>query len=153
MTYTHLNDEGQFVTHYTDGLVMVNHEYNTFPGVEVVLGAKNKANYFSLSEGLWYMPYPYRLCVYTPREIYDTEGFLDIDKRVNSPSGYLRLEKEIEMECEKGLITQSNEIFYDISFMDEKQLYNVLYEDLSLFDKGNLNMRFNKIEIIDKVFT
>lgn len=153
MTYRDTNDEGQSITYYTDGLIFSDNENDTFPGAEVTKGVGNKANYFTLDEGIWYMPYDYRVCVYTARQIYDTEGFLDVDKRIKGPpKNFLRLETEIELKVDASWSANTIEYYYDLTFLDEEGVFKLLAEDLSLFDKGNLYTQYNKIEIIDRVF-
>jgi len=152
MTYTDTNDEGQSITYYTDGLVFVDNEHNTFPGADVTVGAIGKSNQLYLTEGIWYMPQPYRVCIYTAREVFDTEGFLDINKRVTAPSGYLKLETEFEIKLDTSWSVNSVEYYYDLSFLDETAVFELLAEDLKLYDKGNLYTRYSKIDIIDRVF-
>jgi len=152
MTYTHLNKEGKSVTHYTDGLIFLNSQNTTFPGADVTVGAKGKSNQIYLTEGIWYMPHDYRVCIYTAKEILDTNGFLDIDKRVNAPAGYLILDKELEIDLEMSWSNISKEYYYDLTFLEEQDVFDILAEDLSRFDSGNLYTQYSKIEIIDKVF-
>lgn len=151
MTVTYSFADGDQVV-YTDGVCFIDSkDINRLPGIaNLNIGSEKSSKSFSLTEGWWWVPPSYRICVYTGHEIM-SDGFLDITKRINIMGGnFIRLEEELRLPpYSPGM---QEEIYYDIWIVDEEGIINILRDDLSIIDSGNLIQWKNKIQIIDILY-
>lgn len=149
------DDEGRDVVVYTDGFSFCNLKNHLLHNVGLELdtsfvSANQNTLNFSLREGIWKIPFEYRLCVYNAAEILNNP-FLDIKNRVTIyPSNFLYLEKEMEINL--SLSKSYTEQYYDITIYNEKEVVNLLKEDMSLAEKGNLYYWKDKLHLIDYIF-
>ena len=150
MTITYSFPDGDQVV-YTDGVCFVDSkDIVRLPGIKDLKLGGSKSRSFALTEGWWWIPPAYRMCVYTGKEIM-SDGFLDITKRVFIKGGnFVNLEEELRLPPYSPGMQEG--IYYNVSFVDEESLINVLREDLSIIDSGNLLQWKNTIQIIDILY-
>lgn len=148
MSIRHTDLNNNIVTMYTDGTCFTN-ALNINIGKKL-LNTKNNTSMFSISEGIWRFPFDFRLCVYTAEEILNN-CLLDItDKITIYADTFFYMETEITVPpMIKGMLT---EYYYDVTFLTQKQLIELLQKDISLSYKGNLSNWKTSIELIDLVF-
>ena len=151
MTISYPYSNGDQVV-YTDGMCFVHPEdYISLPGIKVqTMTTREHPRMFSLTEGWWWVPPKYRMCVFTADEILNS-GFLDITTRIAvEPNNFVYLEEELRLPpYSPGML---DDIYYDITFHDEKSLLQALEQDLSILDSGNLIKWKNKIQGIDLLY-
>ena len=135
---------------YTDGVCFTNSCVSNLPGIHVISQSNDNPSMFALSEGWWWIPPSYRTCVYTAEEIMNNT-FLDISTRINMMGGnFVHLEEEIRLDpYVPGL---NDDIYFDITFFDERGILECLAADLTILDQGNLIKWKNKIELIDMLY-
>jgi hypothetical protein len=142
------------VVMYTDGVSFTqsNTVFNLGFAVDSLNSTTKLTNnkMFYISEGIWYFPFEFRLCIYTADEIINN-SFLDITNKITVYSNtFLYLEKEIEVPpFIKGM---EPEYYYDATFCKEKDVVNLLRNNMDLYYKGNLTYWKNSIEMIDYIF-
>ena len=149
MTISHPYSNGDQVV-YTDGICFVHCEdYISLPGIKVdTITTRENHRMFSLTEGWWWVPPKYRMSVFTADEIFNNR-FLDNTTTIK-PNNFVYLEEELRLlPYSPGML---DDIYYDITFHDERSLLQALEQDLSILDSGNLIKWKNKIEVIDLLY-
>lgn len=139
---------------YTDGVCFIDAQYKgNLPGIDIMYDSTSysgKVRIFSLTEGWWWVPPSYRMCVYSSQEIISGQ-FLDITQKISIEAGnFVYLEEEIRQPC--AVAGLPDEVYYDITFFTEEMLIEELKKDLDIIDSGNLIKWKNKIEIIDYLY-
>lgn len=152
MSIRYPDSNNKDVIMYTDGVSFTESKkvFNMKVSVDKLESSRGATKIFYIDEGLWFFPFEFRLCIYTAEEILNN-SFLDITNKITIyPNTFIRLEKEIEVQpFLKGMQT---EYYYDVTFFNRESIVNLLQDDISLADKGNISCWKNSIELIDFIF-
>lgn len=100
-------------------------------GIKPIEGFRNK---FLLSEGIWFFPIPVRITL-IPETVYD------LDSKPTLPKGFYVLRK-----------TKDYHPVFNILSLEEEDVFDLLKEDITWYDKGNLNRIWAKLKVYDRVY-
>jgi hypothetical protein len=155
MTLSFPNDLGQEVTVYTDGLCFCNEppEKLCEAGLDnIVQELSSSIVTFTLKEGIYKLSFDFRLSVYNSTELHDPFRCINklfINTKIYKDI-YILLEPEITIE--PLMKHMPKETYYDITFLTEEKVKEILTKDITIMNNGNLLYWKSRLEMIDYIF-